>query len=159
MDDVQRLAVDLGHLLDELLVEAGPSYVRAGEHRALNAAQTQLLLVLGNAAEPLTLAAMADRTQRSVASTSRMVVRLEGKGLVSRDDRCTESPWRRVELTAAGRALLHALRTDRRQRLENYVGGMGKAQRLRLAGALHLLSRRLDRDLADPGLRELAPAT
>jgi hypothetical protein len=44
-------------------------------------------------------------------------------------------------------------RSRRRQRLERYVDAMSVAQRLRLAAALHLLSGRLDEDLADPDQR------
>jgi hypothetical protein len=40
--------------------------------------------------------------------------------------------------------------STQREQLERYVDAMSTAQRLRLAGALHLLSRRLDEDLADP---------
>jgi hypothetical protein len=43
--------------------------------------------------------------------------------------------------------------STRRQQLERYVEAMSMAQRLRLAGALHLLSGRLDEDLADPNQR------
>jgi hypothetical protein len=45
------------------------------------------------------------------------------------------------------------VRQARRERLEHYVGAMTAAQRLRLAAALHLLSRRLDEDLAHPDQR------
>jgi hypothetical protein len=48
-------------------------------------------------------------------------------------------------------------RAVRRERLEQYVDGMSTARRLRLAGALHLLSRRLDEDLAHSDQREAAP--
>jgi hypothetical protein len=41
----------------------------------------------------------------------------------------------------------------RREQLQRYVGAMSTARRLRLAGALHLLSGRLDEDLADPNQR------
>ena len=51
-----------------------------------------------------------------------------------------------------------AERRVRRERLEEYVDGMSSARRLRLAAALHLLSRRLDEDLAHPDQREAAPA-
>jgi hypothetical protein len=44
-------------------------------------------------------------------------------------------------------------RAVRRERLERYVDAMTPAQRLRLAGALHLLSPRLDEDLAHPDQR------
>jgi hypothetical protein len=49
-------------------------------------------------------------------------------------------------------------RAARRDRLERYVDGMTAAQRLRLAGAMHLLSRRLDEDLADRDQRAAAQA-
>jgi len=51
-----------------------------------------------------------------------------------------------------GPRIRHAQST-RRRRLERYVDAMSTAQRLRLAGALHLLSRRLDEALADPNQR------
>jgi hypothetical protein len=89
MDDVDRLAADLGRFLDELPDELGAS--RAGS---------------------------AERDGRK-----------------------------------ASRA-----RALRRERLEQYVDGMSTARRLRLAGALHLLSRRLDEDLAHPDQREAATA-
>jgi hypothetical protein len=41
-------------------------------------------------------------------------------------------------------------RSTRRQQLERYINAMSIAQRLRLAAAPHLLSARLDEDLADP---------
>jgi hypothetical protein len=48
-----------------------------------------------------------------------------------------------------GPRVRHAHST-RRQQLERYVNAMSTTQRLRLAAALHLLSGRLDEDLADP---------
>jgi hypothetical protein len=58
-------------------------------------------------------------------------------------------------VTSAPRNDLRVRRAQavRRDRLERYVGAMSTAQRLRLAGALHLLSRRLDEDLAHPDQR------
>jgi hypothetical protein len=50
------------------------------------------------------------------------------------------------------------VRQARRERLEHYVGTMTTAQRLRLSAALHLLSSRLDEDLAHPDQRAAAPA-
>jgi hypothetical protein len=44
-------------------------------------------------------------------------------------------------------------RAVRREWLERYVDAMTPAQQLRLAGALHLLSPRLDEDLAHPDQR------
>jgi hypothetical protein len=56
-----------------------------------------------------------------------------------------------------GPRVWHA-RSTRRQRLERYVNAMSIAKRLRLAAALHLLSGRLDEDLADPNQRVATPA-
>lgn len=91
MDDVGRLAADLGRFLDELPVELGAGRAGSAERHGRKAAQERAL---------------------------------------------------------------------RRERLEQYVDAMSTARRLRLAGALHLLSRRLDEDLAHPDQRrEAAPAT
>jgi hypothetical protein len=89
LDDVRRLAADLGRYLDELPVEVGASRASSAERHGRNAAQ---------------------------------------------------------------------VRAARRERLEHYVDAMTAAQRLRLAGALHLLSRRLDEDLADPDQRAATQA-
>jgi DNA-binding MarR family transcriptional regulator len=158
VSDVPRLAAELGILLDELLAEVGPSYVRAGERRGLNAAHAHLLLALDQARHPLTLAALAHRTQRSVTSVGRLVERLSRKDLVGPEEGGAARAGRRVELTESGRAHLRALQADRRERLEHYVRAMGTPQRLRLAGALHLISRRLDEELAHPDLRAAAQA-
>ena len=85
MDDVGRLAADLGRFLDELPVGPGASRAGSGERHGRRAARA--------------------------------------------------------------RAVQH-------ERLEQYVDGLSTARRLRLAAALHLLSRRLDQDLAHPDQRE-----
>lgn len=149
---MHRLAADLGHLLDELLMEAGPSHVRASERHGLTAAQAQVLLALDQARGPLPLVALADRTQRSIVSVGRLVERLRGKALVVHRDGVPEGRSDRIQLSASGRAHLRALQADRRQQLESYVHDMGTARRLRLAAALHLLSSHLDEELADPDL-------
>jgi hypothetical protein len=89
LDDVRRLAADLGRFLDELPIEVGASRVSSAERQGRSAAR---------------------------------------------------------------------VRAVRREWLEHYVGAMTTAQRLRLAGALHLLSPRLDEDLADPDQRDAAQA-
>lgn len=89
MDDVSRLAADLGRFLDELPVELGANAASSTKQHGRKAAQA---------------------------------------------------------------------RAVRRQRLEQYVESMTTAQRLRVAGALHLLSARLDEDLAHPDQREAAQA-
>ncbi len=51
-------------------------------------------------------------------------------------------------LAAAGHGRVDASEGTRLEQLERYIGGISSAQRLRLAGALHLLSPRLDGSLA-----------
>jgi hypothetical protein len=72
------------------------------------------------------------------------------QGLVVRHEGCRDRQRRRVEITPAGRECLRALEAERRKRLERYVDRLDRPRRLRLAGALHLLSGRLDGDLAHP---------
>ncbi|HSI79706.1 MAG TPA: hypothetical protein VK919_03555, partial [Solirubrobacterales bacterium] len=81
VDDVRRLAVDLGRLLDELPIELGASHSGSTKRGGLRSLRTQ---------------------------------------------------------------------AARHERLERDIGAMSTAQRLRLAGALHLLSPRLDDVLAHP---------
>jgi DNA-binding MarR family transcriptional regulator len=123
--------------------------VRAGEEPGLGAAAAHLLLVLGAARAPLSVEALAQRAQRSVTSVSRLVDRLHHRQLVRLHGPAGPS-LARVELTESARARLHALERDRRERLERYVAALDAPRRLRLAGALHLLSRRLDEELAFP---------
>jgi hypothetical protein len=87
VDDIPRLAADLGRYLDGLPAAIGASPVRMAERHGRNATQ---------------------------------------------------------------------VRVTRREQLEQHVGTMTAAQRLRLAGALHLLSTRLDDDLAHPAQRAAA---
>jgi hypothetical protein len=54
---------------------------------------------------------------------------------------------------AAGHDPVGARVDTRLERLERYIRGMSPGQRLRLAAALHLLSPRLDGDLATPDCR------
>jgi hypothetical protein len=89
MDDVRRLAADLGRFLDELPIEVGASHGGSTRRGGLRSLQAQ---------------------------------------------------------------------AARRGRLEHYIGAMSTAQRLRLAGALHLLSPRLDEDLAHSDFRAAAHA-
>jgi DNA-binding MarR family transcriptional regulator len=157
VQDVPRLARELGHLLDELLVEAGPSYVHASEERGLTAAQAHLLLVVGEAHGPVTVRRLAQTAHRSITGASRIIERLSRCGLVSGHEETGDRRTRKVEITAAGVAHLRGLRAERRVQLEHYIGAMNRAQRLRLAGALHLLSLQLD-DLSDHDLRSPADA-
>jgi hypothetical protein len=61
-------------------------------------------------------------------------------------------PDRLTSAQRNGPRVRHA-QSMRRRQLERYVDAMSTAQRLRLAGALHLLSGRFDEDLADPNHR------
>jgi hypothetical protein len=81
-----------------------------------------------------------DDVSRLAADRDHLLDRLLGEVDVGRDG-------------GAGRTVLPARAATRRERLEHYVGAMSNAQRLRLDGALHLLSGRLDKDLADPDQR------
>jgi hypothetical protein len=89
--------------------------------------------------------AVLDETRRLAADLGRFLDDLLVEAGVSHAD----SP-RRGGLRSA------RAQTARRERLERYIAAMSDAQRLRLAGALHLLSRRLDEELAHPDFRASA---
>ena len=70
--EVTQLAAALGRVLDELLIETGPSHARASERGGLSVAQAHVLLVLAEAPRPLTRVELAHATLRSTASTERL---------------------------------------------------------------------------------------
>jgi hypothetical protein len=122
--DVEPLADGLARLLDDLHEQLAGDQLRTLERLDL---QPSELLALGRAGEA-GIAADAPVLQRLVA---RGLARPGGRG----------GAWL---LTAAGRAVLDELHDARASAIRRFVAGLDRARRLRLAGALHLLSGELE---------------
>lgn len=88
---------------------------------------------------PLTLGALADHEQIARPSATRVVKKLEGRGLVERrtDEEDRRVVW--VELTPAGRRHVEATRQRRTAWLAKELGRLPEADVRRLAAALGVL--------------------
>ena len=75
LDQLDQLAVELVAVTNAAILDVG-----AGE---LSFVQWRTLMVLGNADGPLRVHEIADRVSASMPSASRLVRRMERKGLVS----------------------------------------------------------------------------
>src|SRR3954469_25657106 len=121
------LAQGLAHVLDDLHAQLADDQLRTLKRLRLDPAD---LLALGDVGAGA--GAVADVDPQAVA-------RLRDRGLVEPAGR---GAARRA--TAAGRALLDELHDGRARAIRRFVESLDRGQRLRLGGALHLLSEDLD---------------
>jgi hypothetical protein len=121
---VEPLADGLARLLDDLHEQLAGDQLRALARLDL---QPSELLALGRVGEP------------GVHADAAMGRRLAARGLAQPGGR--GGAWL---LTAAGRAVLDELHDARASAIRRFVAGLDRARRLRLAGALHLLSDELE---------------
>jgi DNA-binding MarR family transcriptional regulator len=142
--DGRRVACDLLRFLDELMraivhVELGSPGVAQ-----LTLLEMRILSSLAEAREPVRLGELAGLTGVSVGQTGQATARLRTLRLVERvgGGRGKE---RAVAIALRGRRLLSSIAAGRQKALESFIAGLGKAERLRLEGATHLLGRDLDR--------------
>src|SRR4051794_26463888 len=119
------LARGLARVLDDLHAQLADDQLRTLKRLRLDAAD---LLALGDVGA----GAGADADPHAVA-------RLRDRGLVEPAGRGTG-----MRATAEGRGLLDELHDGRARAIRRFVDSLDRGQRLRLGGALHLLSEDLD---------------
>lgn len=92
-----------------------------------------MMMVLGSAAEPLRIHEIADRISASMPSASRLVARMERRGLVSgyRDPIDGRGRW--IALTVDGEALRRRVVSRRRALIEDSLRGRPIGQDLVVA--------------------------
>ena len=124
---VDALTHDLGRFLQDLHEQLAADQLSTLQRLGLGPADVLALrrVGAGQAAEVLPDAAALDRLRR--------------RGLVERAGRAGL-----VRLAADGRALLDELQVASARAVRRLVEGLDRGRRLRLAGALHLLSDSLD---------------
>ncbi len=88
---------------------------------------------------PLTLGELADHEQVSPPTISRVVVKLESDGLLTRQPDPDDGRVTRVLVTAKGKALLGTSRRRKTEWLTMRLEGLDANQRARLADALDTL--------------------
>lgn len=111
LDQLDRLAVQLVAATNAAIVDVG-----AGD---LSFAQWRMLMVLGAAAEPLRIHEIADRIRASMPSASRLVGRMERRGLVSGSRDPIDGRGRWITLTVDGEALRTKVVSRRRVLIED----------------------------------------
>jgi hypothetical protein len=121
----EALVAGLGRLLDDLHEQLADDQLRALARLRLEPAD---LLALGAVGAP------SGRNDADPAALDR----LQRRGLVRRAGRADA-----FRPTAAGRGMLDELLDARRGSIRRFVDGLDRGQRLRLGGALHLLSDEL----------------
>ena len=132
---LDRLAVALVAATNTAIADVG-----AGD---LSFAQWRCLMVVGGASEPLRLGDIAVRISASMPSASRLIGRMERRGLVSSSRDPVDGRGRRIVLTQAGDGLRARVIGRRRAMLEESLAGFGSDPEVtdRLAAVVARLDR------------------
>src|SRR5664279_2424148 len=110
LDQLDRLAVEIVSATNTAITEVG-----AGE---LSFPQWRLMAVLGGASRPMRPSEIATRMSASMPSTSRLVHRLERRGLVANARDPRDGRGRLISLTGAGETLRSSVMGRRRALME-----------------------------------------
>jgi DNA-binding MarR family transcriptional regulator len=117
LDQLERLA-------SEMVAATNTALAGAVETGELSIQQWRLVIILGGAAGPLRLNEIAWRVNASMPSTSRLVQRMERRGLVSGSPDPLDGRGRRIGLTERGEAVRAEVIGRRRKLLEENLAGL-----------------------------------
>ncbi len=117
LDELERIATAMVAATNSALADV----IEEGE---LSIQQWRLLIILGGAAGPLRLNEIAWRVNASMPSTSRLVQRMERRGLVSASADPLDGRGRRIELTDKGETVRAQVIRQRRQLIEASLAGL-----------------------------------
>ena len=116
LDQLDQLAVELVAATNSAIVDVG-----AGD---LSFSQWRMLVVLGSSGGSLRIHEIAERVSASMPSASRLVGRMERRGLVTSARDPIDLRGRRVALTADGEALRLRVVRRRRAMIEERLGDL-----------------------------------
>jgi DNA-binding MarR family transcriptional regulator len=117
LDQLERIATEMVAATNTALA----GVIETGE---LSIQQWRLVIILGGASGPLRLNEIAWRVNASMPSTSRLVQRMERRGLVVTSPDPLDRRGRRISLTEKGDAVRAQVISGRRQLLEDSLGGL-----------------------------------
>ena len=117
LDQLERLATEMVAATNTALAGA----IESGE---LSIQQWRLVIILGGAAGPLRLNEIAWRVNASMPSTSRLVQRMERRGLVSTSADPLDGRGRRIGLTERGEEVREQVIERRRRLLEECLSDL-----------------------------------
>ena len=110
----------------------------------LSMTQMKTLSMLDDCLEEVSVKELSERLGLSLPATSRTVVGLLRRGLLSRHEDTEDRRIKRVRLTDDGRAMVHRIVTARLQGLESYAATLSDEQRAALMAALTELPHKKD---------------
>ena len=117
LDQLERIATEMVAATNTALA----GVIETGE---LSIQQWRLVIILGGASGPLRLNEIAWRVNASMPSTSRLVQRMERRGLLVTSPDPLYRRGRRINLTDKGEAVRAQVISGRRQLLEDSLGGL-----------------------------------
>jgi DNA-binding MarR family transcriptional regulator len=132
LDQLDQLAVELVAVTNAAISDVG-----AGE---LSFSQWRTLMVLGSSGGPLRVHEVADRVNASMPSASRLVRRMERRGLVSISRDPSDGRGRRIALSKDGETLRRKVIRRRRELIEQSLGELLQDPAL-VAGLESLVTR------------------
>ncbi len=136
--DLERIAVGAVDLTTRALAQADPGF-------ELTFPQWRALLVLGEEQDGVRIGAVAARVGVTLPATSRLLKRLERRGLTTlaveeQDRRAT-----RARLTDRGREVRAAILAHRRAAMQEIAGALAEPDRVDLASGLRAIAAGLER--------------
>lgn len=117
LDHLERIATEMVAATNTALA----GVIESGE---LSIQQWRLVIILGGANGPLRLNEIAWRVNASMPSTSRLVQRMERRGLVLSSPDPLDRRGRRISLTERGEAVRAQVISGRRRLLEDSLAGL-----------------------------------
>lgn len=130
------LTTALVALLEVLHPPSGSGLLALLDEADLTPSQLKALLAVEEAAEPLTVKALAEHVGLSEAAMSRCADGLVARGLAERNRHGADGRARAISATAAGRDLAGRMAAVRRDRIAAFAQSLAPADRDRLAAAI-----------------------
>ena len=137
-DDLERIAVGAVGLTTRALAEANTGF-------ELTFPQWRALLVLGEEADGARIGEVAARVGVTLPATSRLLRRLERRGLTTLSVDELDRRATRARLSDHGRSVRETILAHRRAVLHEIAAGLPKADQRRLKGGLRGIAAELER--------------
>lgn len=136
-DDLERIAVGAVALTTHALAQADTGF-------ELTFPQWRALLVLGEAADGARIGEVAARVGGTLPATSRLLRRLERRGLTALSVDELDRRATRARLTDRGRTVREMILAHRRAALRDIAAGLPESEQRRLKGGLRALAAELE---------------
>ena len=137
-DDLERIAIGAVGLTTRALAGAETDF-------ELTFPQWRAILIVGNDADGARVGEVAARVGVTLPATSRLLRRLERRGLTTLDPDTEDRRATRVHLTQRGQDIRAAILASRRAVLEEIVGALADPEQLGLAVGLRRIAAELER--------------